>query len=161
MAMIPRNKGFFGPLLPYHIEKRLERAGAKKVQHVLGVTGDFHAAPLLHDASFAVDHEGAALDAAHLPAVHVLQLHHADNATRTLYAFGDSAPSHRRTATRLRRHQCSAAFLWMLGRNFCKAIAARRHTLTVLCTTRARSSPIHDDFVRDAHKLLARPHVRR
>ena len=43
-----------------------------------------HPAPFLRDPTLPVDHEGAALDAAHLAAVHVLHLHHAEDPARLL-----------------------------------------------------------------------------
>src|SRR4051812_26835217 len=56
-----------------------------KIQYLLRVTGYFHTAPLPADGAVTVQHEGAALDAAHLPAVHVLHLDDAEKAAGLLF----------------------------------------------------------------------------
>src|SRR5260221_652401 len=60
-------------------ERSLERRRADEIEHFLRVAGNLHPAPLPGDAPLPVDHEGAALDAADLPPVHVLHLHHAED----------------------------------------------------------------------------------
>src|SRR5471030_826296 len=49
------------------------------------MAGNLHPAPLPGDAAFAVDHEGAALDAPDLPPVHVLHLHHGEDRADLLF----------------------------------------------------------------------------
>src|SRR5476649_2065818 len=48
--------------------------GFNKIEHLLHMTGNLDAAPLAPDDTLAVDDEGAALNAAHLFAIHVLHL---------------------------------------------------------------------------------------
>src|SRR6266581_1014282 len=52
--------------------------GFNKFEHLLGVTGNFDSAPFAPENAVAVEHKGAAFDAADLLAVHVLHLHHAE-----------------------------------------------------------------------------------
>src|SRR5712692_8497091 len=49
--------------------------GFNKIEHLLGVAGDFDSAPFAPEDAVAVEHEGAALDSTHLLAVHVFHLH--------------------------------------------------------------------------------------
>src|SRR3972149_512286 len=49
-----------------------------KVEYLLGMAGNLDAAPLAADCAPGVEHERAALDAAHLLAVHLLHLDHAE-----------------------------------------------------------------------------------
>src|SRR5713226_6445104 len=49
--------------------------GFNKIEHLLGVTGNLDSAPFAPENAVAVEHEGAALDSAHLLAVHVFHLH--------------------------------------------------------------------------------------
>src|SRR4051812_47613203 len=70
-------------------KRGLEVRGLHVVEHFLRVAGDLHAAPFARDAALPVDHEGAALDAAHLLAVHVLHLHHAEDAAALLFGVGE------------------------------------------------------------------------
>src|SRR5262245_22241396 len=50
--------------------------GFNKVEHLLRMTRNLHPSPFAPDHAIAVENEGAALDAAHLLAVHVLHLHY-------------------------------------------------------------------------------------
>src|SRR6267378_2942804 len=52
--------------------------GFNKIEHLLGVAGNLDSAPFAPENAVAVEHEGAAFDAADLLAVHVLHLHHAE-----------------------------------------------------------------------------------
>src|SRR6266571_4794224 len=52
--------------------------GFNKIEHLLGVTGNLDSAPFAPENAVAVEHKGAAFDAADLLAVHVLHLHHAE-----------------------------------------------------------------------------------
>src|SRR5262245_33942195 len=52
--------------------------GFSKAQYLLYVAGNLDAAPFARQLAFAIDHEGAALDAADLFAVHVFHLHDAE-----------------------------------------------------------------------------------
>src|SRR5258706_6120858 len=52
------------------LQRESEAGGARVVEDFLRVAGHLHAPPRLRDPTLAVDHEGAALDAAHLAAVH-------------------------------------------------------------------------------------------
>src|SRR6266702_5145183 len=49
--------------------------GFNKIEHLLGVTGNLDSAPFAPESAVAVEHEGAALDPAHLLSVHVFHLH--------------------------------------------------------------------------------------
>src|SRR6266511_455624 len=49
--------------------------GFNKIEHLLGVTGNLDSAPFAPENAVAVEHEGAALDPAHLLSVHVFHLH--------------------------------------------------------------------------------------
>src|SRR5712692_10900861 len=49
--------------------------GFNKIEHLLGVTGNLDSAPFAPENAIAVEHEGAALDAPYLLAVHVFHLH--------------------------------------------------------------------------------------
>ena len=53
------------------------------------MTGNLDAAPLAPDDTLAVEHEGAALYASHLPAVHVFHLDHAELSARDLFGIGE------------------------------------------------------------------------
>src|SRR5262249_42756761 len=63
--------------------------GFNKVEHLLCVAWNLDSAPLAPDDAVAVDDEGAALDAAHLPAVHVLHLHDAELRAHLLALVGE------------------------------------------------------------------------
>src|SRR5712692_586095 len=52
--------------------------GFNKIEHLLGVTGNLDSAPFAPENAVAVEHEGAAFDAAYLFPVQVLHLHHAE-----------------------------------------------------------------------------------
>src|SRR5882672_10500126 len=57
-------------------ESSCRSVGFNKGEHLLGMTRNLDPAPFAPDHAIPVEDEGAALDAAHLPAVHVL--HHAE-----------------------------------------------------------------------------------
>src|SRR5215470_3489120 len=63
--------------------------GFNKVEHLLSVARNLDPAPLAPDDAVAVEDEGAALDAAHLLAVHVLDFHHAELAADFLALVGE------------------------------------------------------------------------
>src|SRR6185369_4840347 len=60
--------------------------GFDEIEHFLGVAGDLHPAPFAAQYAAAVDDEGAAFDAAHLLAVHVLHFHDAEQRAHRLVA---------------------------------------------------------------------------
>ena len=63
--------------------------GLQCVEHRIGMAGNLQLAPGLHDAALRGNQEGAAFDAAHLLAVHVLQLDHIEGAAERLVAVTD------------------------------------------------------------------------
>src|ERR1700730_18035997 len=60
-----------------------------EVEHLLAMSGHFHSAPFLSHLAGAVNHKGAALDAAHFLAVHVLHLHDTELSAQRLVRIGE------------------------------------------------------------------------
>src|SRR5882672_9342786 len=69
-------------------ESSCRSVGFNKGEHLLGVTRNLDPAPFAPDHAISVEDEGAALDAAHLPAVHVLHLHDAELSADLLALVG-------------------------------------------------------------------------
>src|SRR5437879_7791210 len=66
-----------------------DSVGFNKIEHLLSVARNLDAAPLAPDHAIAVEDEGAALDAAHLLAVHVFHLHDAELVANLLALVGE------------------------------------------------------------------------
>src|SRR5581483_6610761 len=64
-------------------------SGFNKVEYLLDVTRHLHSAPFLADDALPVQHEGAALDATHFLAVHVLHLDDAELLAHGLVLVGE------------------------------------------------------------------------
>src|SRR6267154_366450 len=62
--------------------------GFNKIEHLLGVAGNFDSAPLAPENAVAVEHEGAALDAPYFFPVKVLHFHHPELAADFLGLVG-------------------------------------------------------------------------
>src|SRR3954469_23023739 len=69
--------------------KRDCSSGFNKVEYLLDVTRYLHTAPFPADDALPVQHEGAALDAAHFLAVHVLHFHAPEELARLLVLVGE------------------------------------------------------------------------